>query len=139
MNSSRFLASINNEVPERVNSTYADNFATLNNLVLVLFSADKTVVPKESSWFGSYAPSNGTDDEKTIVPMRLQPLYTEDWIGLRTLDKTGRVTLETCEGEHMQLKEECWKPLVEQYTGEVIKDDYGYGFVSDEAVFRIQN
>ncbi|EJF58190.1 alpha/beta-hydrolase [Dichomitus squalens] len=139
LNSSRFLALVNNEVPEHINSTYADNLATLSNLVLVLFSADKTVVPKESAWFGSYASSNGTGDEKTIVPMRLQPLYTEDWIGLRTLDETGRVTLETCEGEHMQLKEECWKPLVERYTGEVVKDESDYRLVSDGTVFQIQN
>ena len=75
-----FLAPINNEVPESGarNATFARNLATLNNLVLVLFSEDKTVVPKESSWFGSYAPE--TDDthwpwiEKTMIPLRLQSL-----------------------------------------------------------------
>ncbi|TFK90400.1 alpha/beta-hydrolase [Polyporus arcularius HHB13444] len=136
LNSSTFLADVNNEVPESHNGTYADNLATLNALVLVLFAADKTVVPKESSWFGSYAPVNTSSaaDEKTIVPMRLQPLYTHDWIGLRTLDESGRVVLETCDGEHMQLTDECWKPLVQRFVGEVL-DDY----VPGEAALRVQD
>ncbi|KAI1791250.1 alpha/beta-hydrolase [Ganoderma leucocontextum] len=137
LNSSRFLASINNEVPALANATYATNLAALNTLVLVLFSADKTVVPKESSWFGSYAPPNSTrdGDEKTMVPMRLQPLYKRDWIGLRALDQAGRVLLETCEGEHMQIAEECWRPLVERFTGGPVEE---YEPIRDE-VLRVQN
>ncbi len=139
LNSSLFLASINNEVPAHANTTYAAHLATLNTLVLVLFSADKTVVPKESAWFGSYSAPNGTRrrgwDEKTMVPMRLQPLYTHDWIGLRALDEAGRVLLETCEGEHMQLAEECWRPLVERFTGGPLDEDAP---IWDE-VLRVQN
>ncbi|KAI0331191.1 alpha/beta-hydrolase [Cubamyces sp. BRFM 1775] len=122
----RFLASINGEAEDLRDPAYAKNLASLNALVLVLFSADKTVVPKESSWFGSYAPSpeDAQDaSEKTVVPMRLQPLYKNDWVGLRQLDESGRVVLETCEGEHMQLKDECWKPLVKRYVGGILDDD----------------
>lgn len=135
LKSNTFLADVNNEVPGGHNGTYSDNLASLNALVLVLFSADKTVVPKESSWFGSYAPSN-TSDEKTVVPMRLQPLYTQDWIGLRTLDQSGRVVMETCEGEHMQLTDECWKPLVQRFVGNVL-DHLDY--IPDDAVLRVQD
>ena len=48
--------------------TYAQNFATLSKLVLILFSEDKTVVPKESAWFGSYSPppEEGDDSEETL-------------------------------------------------------------------------
>lgn len=89
-------------------------------------------MPKESSWFGSYAPEEEDDDalsavfnlenreeggEKAIVPMREQPLYVEDWIGLRALDESGRIIHVSCEGEHMQLSTECWRPLVEKYVG----------------------
>ena len=49
--------------------------------------------------------------------MRLQPLYNEDWIGLRTLDERGDVVLETCEGAHMQLTADCWKPIVKRFVG----------------------
>ena len=137
---STFLAPINNEPEDRRNATYARNLVSLSNLVLVLFSADKTVVPKESSWFGSYAPNEESSwwpwSEKPIVPMRLQPLYTEDWIGLRTLDKAGRVALETCQGEHMQLSDDCWRPLVERFVGEVLSDNTPQ---SGQTVFKVQD
>lgn len=117
---SSFLVNINNEVAKTANATYAENLKTLNNLVLVMFSADKTVVPKESAWFGSYAPPEGVKSgsgEKTIVPMALQPTYLADTFGLRTLDARGSVSLEICSGEHMQLAQECWEPLVREYAG----------------------
>lgn len=137
-----FLPYINNELPDALNRTYARNLATLSHLVLVLFSKDVTVVPKESAWFGSFATPDPDDDdahsqdEKTIVPMRLQPLYQHDWIGLRTLDETGRVVLETCEGPHMHISDECWRPLVERYVGGFVSYDYDR---AGETVFRVQD
>ncbi|KZP34257.1 palmitoyl-protein thioesterase [Athelia psychrophila] len=131
LEANHFLPSINNEVPGNRNKTYADNLSTLDKLVLVLFSKDKTVVPKESAWFGSEAVDDDiTEDNSnsgqhtlantpptTIIPMRLQPLYTEDWIGLKALDQRGDVVLETCDGEHMQLGD-CWKGLVKRFVGD---------------------
>ncbi|KZV82515.1 alpha/beta-hydrolase [Exidia glandulosa HHB12029] len=111
-----FMTSINNELPELRNETFKRNFVSLNNLVLVLFSREQTVVPKESSWFGSYAPRESNEDP-TIIPMRLQQLYIEDWIGLRELDESGKVKLLTCDGEHMQLSTECLTPIVKKYVG----------------------
>ncbi|KAF5325653.1 hypothetical protein D9611_000120 [Ephemerocybe angulata] len=141
LGANHFLTSINNERPGERNATYARNFATLNKLVLVLFTEDSTVVPKESAWFGSEAiPENASprhtgswsvgqapdgsqevivqhlSEDREIIPMRLQPLYTGDWIGLKQLDKRGDVVLESCVGEHMQLGD-CWKPLVEKFAG----------------------
>ena len=49
--------------------------------------------------------------------MREQPLYTEDWIGLRKLDKSGRVVLVSCDSEHMVLSPEWWESLVKRYLG----------------------
>ncbi|KAA1472797.1 alpha/beta-hydrolase [Dentipellis sp. KUC8613] len=123
LTSNHFLTSINNELsPEssslsQRNVTYAQNIASLNKLVLIMFGRDKTVLPKESAWFGSYAQQSPDANEKTVIPMRLQPLYVEDWIGLRTLDEKGGVVLTTCDTEHMQLPTECWEPIVKQYVG----------------------
>jgi palmitoyl-protein thioesterase len=93
-------------------------------LVLVLFTQDRTVIPRESPRFGSYpsvpAPEREEEEdgwEKAIVSMREQPLYVEDWIGLRTLDGSGRVVLVSCDTEYMRLSLECWQPLVEKYAG----------------------
>ncbi len=122
-----FLVSINNEVVNTINNTYAENLASLEHLVLILFSEDKTVVPKESSWFGSYEPldeSSATANagERPIIPMRLQPTYIADTFGLRTLDERGAIVLEVCEGEHMRISDECWKPLVQRFVGGPVKD-----------------
>ena len=106
------------------NGTYARNLASLNKLVLVIFTEDKTVVPKESSWFGSEVVEEeavlgeqvAISLSKTIVPMRMQRLYVEDWIGLRTLDERGGVVLESCEGVHMELGG-CWERIVDGSVG----------------------
>ncbi|PPQ98444.1 hypothetical protein CVT24_004123 [Panaeolus cyanescens] len=137
LTSNHFLADINNEVAEGRNHTYARNLISLEKLVLVLFTEDKTVIPKESAWFGSeevkeeeetYKLLDGISQEvvnpeydspkpqSSIIPMKQQPLYVEDWIGLRTLDERGRISLASCKGEHMQMGD-CWEPLVRRYTG----------------------
>jgi palmitoyl-protein thioesterase len=132
IDSNHFLASINNELPApHKDSTYAAHLKQLDTLVLVRFKEDVTVVPKESAWFGSYRLKEEEDDSmraffepgrdeevmKAIVPMRKQPLYVEDWIGLRALDESGRLELVSCKGVHMHLSTECWRPLVEKYVG----------------------
>lgn len=128
--SNKFLADINNEIPDIHNTTYAKNLSSLNKLVLVLFFNDVTVVPKESSWFGSYAPSDETfPGEKTIIPMRMQEIYVHDTIGLKRLDKKGGVVFRACDGVHMQLTNDCWRPLVEEFVG---------GTVRGTPSFRIQ-
>lgn len=38
------------------NESYAENLQQLERLVLVLFQNDSMVTPRESSWFGFYAP-----------------------------------------------------------------------------------
>lgn len=123
LRANHFLPWINNEVEDGRNKTYARNLASLDNLVLVMFTEDKMVVPKESAWFGSEA----IEDEsrlypwqhrfaKTIVPMWEQRLYIEDWIGLRELDEQGKIVLTLCNGEHMQIGG-CWRDLIVEYTG----------------------
>lgn len=139
MSSGSFLADINNEVllPSARKQAYAENLASLQHLILVLFAEDETMVPKESAWFGSEAPPEQdmhyvtnrfpeqeylgplVQEKKTIVPMKLQPLYIEDWIGLRTLDERGAVVLVTCPGRHMQLTG-CWESLAEKWIGSAL-------------------
>jgi palmitoyl-protein thioesterase len=133
--SNHFLTSINNEIPTSRNQSYARNLASLQNLVLVLFTEDKTVFPKESAWFGSEAvPSQdifSMQNDQTplrrpqsrsagvIIPIRQQPLYQEDWIGLRKLDERKGIVFELCQGEHMQMND-CWEDLVRRFTGSTV-------------------
>lgn len=83
-----FLTRVNGEVSEKRDPAFKANLETLNELVLIMFSRDTTVVPRESSWFGSISPP--VDQERwgepgELLPMRLQPLYTHNWIGLKTV------------------------------------------------------
>lgn len=111
-----FLPDINNERASK-NSKYKQNLVTLNKFVLYQFTEDSMVVPRDSSvrlrnivslflikcflkkkWFGFYKPG----DLSTIIQMQQQPIYTEDWIGLKVLDQSNRLVLGKCPGEHMQ-------------------------------------
>ena len=46
----------------------------------------------------------GSDSE--IRPMRESPVYLEDWIGLRTLDESGRLVFLEEEADHVNSDDE---------------------------------
>lgn len=95
--SNTFLTALNGEVEETRNTTFKKNLEDLEGLILIMFDSDNTVVPRESSWFGSVAPPStdsmkepyaiGWRDPVEIIPMRMQPLYKHDWIGLKTVSR----------------------------------------------------
>lgn len=91
LSSNTFLTLINGEVEETRNETFKGRLEKLEGLVMVMFDRDQTVVPRESSWFGSVAPPKeeergvGWGEPEEIVPMRMQPLYVNDWIGLKSV------------------------------------------------------
>jgi len=94
---SQFLADINNERDVK-NASYKENLVKLENLVLVMFSQDTMVVPRESAHFGFYAAGQ----DKEVVPMNETKIYTEDYIGLKTLDEAGKIAFLVSEGDHLQ-------------------------------------
>ncbi|KAK4125776.1 palmitoyl-hydrolase-like protein [Parathielavia appendiculata] len=106
---SNFLADINNE-REAKNETYKKNIAQLDNFVMYMFEDDTTVIPKETAWFEEV---NGTES----TPLRARRLYTEDWLGLRALDRKGGLKFRTAPGDHMQLSEELLKEAFGDFYG----------------------
>jgi palmitoyl-protein thioesterase len=100
LNSSVFLADINNERNEK-NNTYKENLMTLANFVMVMFEYDTMVEPKESEWFQFYSP----DEDNTTIPLQQSAIYTEDWIGLKELDTNGQLAFLSCPGNHLQFTE----------------------------------
>ncbi|KAK4207891.1 palmitoyl-protein thioesterase [Rhypophila decipiens] len=106
---SNFLADINNERSFK-NPKYKANIAKLDNLVLYMFEDDTTVVPKETAWFEEV---NGTE----ITPLRARKLYSEDWIGLRELDRKGGLKFRTAPGDHMQLSEKLLNDTFAEFFG----------------------
>lgn len=109
LESSNFLADINNERALK-NQTYKKNLAKLVNFVMFAFDEDTTVIPRETAWFEEV---NGTE----VIPLRARKLYTEDWIGLRELDRNGGLKLRTCPGEHMQLSDELLNKTITEFFG----------------------
>ncbi|KAK8864163.1 hypothetical protein IAR55_001409 [Kwoniella newhampshirensis] len=87
----------------------------LENLVAVMFDDDRTVSPAQSSQFGTYAPSNKSE----IILLPSQPLYQNDWIGLKALDDKGALLLLHCPGEHMDIGGEggCGEKMLRDWVG----------------------
>lgn len=95
-----FLLDINNEHLDvkRRNARYAVNLASLDAFYMYMFARDSVVVPRESSWFGTY-------DVRTrkIRFLADQPLYVDDWLGLRQLAARNALFFRTLPGEHLHI------------------------------------
>lgn len=115
LESSRFLADVNNELEEK-NATYKARLAELDMLAMFVFEEDGTVIPRETGWFAEVL--NAKDEEKrTVVPLRERQMYKEDWLGLRKLDEKKGLACLTTPGDHMQLDEGVMKDAFELYFG----------------------
>ncbi|GAV68206.1 Palm_thioest domain-containing protein [Cephalotus follicularis] len=109
-----FLPKLNNELPEERNSTYKERFASLQNLVLIMFEQDTVLIPRETAWFGYY-PDGAF---KPVFPPQQTKLYTEDWIGLKTLDDLGRVQFISVPGGHLRISREDMNKFVVPYLND---------------------
>ncbi|KAL1354392.1 uncharacterized protein LOC130982929 [Arachis stenosperma] len=117
----RFLPVLNNEIPSKRNFTYKERFSSLKNLVLIMFEQDTVLIPKETSWFGYYPDG----EFNPVLPPQETKLYIEDWIGLRTLDKAGRVHFISVPGKHLGISVEDMKKHVVPYLKDhSSKEDY---------------
>ncbi|CAA7022369.1 unnamed protein product [Microthlaspi erraticum] len=96
---SKYLPKLNNERPNQRSSIFKARFTSLRNLVLVMFQGDTVVIPKESCWFGYYPEGASTP----LLRPQQTKLYTEDWIGLKTLDAAGKVKFVSVPGKHLQM------------------------------------
>ena len=99
---SEFLADINNDrnTAEK-NQQYRANILSLKEMVLYRFAEESVVVPRDSSWFSVFDA-----EQNRVVPLQETALYKEDWIGLKELEQTGRLTFLTAPGDHMHFGKE---------------------------------
>jgi len=107
---SLFMADINND-RDLKNSTYKENLLKLQKLVLIKFAQDSVVVPRESEWFGFYQ----TGQTEKMLSFNETKLYMEDWIGLKTLDQTGRLDFLSSPGDHLQFTDDFFRMIVDKY------------------------
>jgi len=112
-NYSTFIAEINNE--RVINQDYIKNLQSLEKLVLVVFSEDSMVVPRESSWFGFYQA--GTDN--VIVPYNKTRVYTEDLLGLQSMVANDQIDFLSTEGNHLQFTRQ-W--FLDEIVNKYLKD-----------------
>jgi len=101
---SQFLAKINGEGPNP-NATYAENLLKLEKMVLVMYSGDTVVVPRESSHFKFYKEGQSTeivdfDDES--VQMGLKD-------ALMAMRANGQIDYLVAPGGHVQHTDEWFK------------------------------
>lgn len=111
---SRFLADINNE-REVKNQTYADNMKKLKNYVLVEALLDVIVKPhvSESHGYLKWGEQSGGKTED----LRETEGYKGDWIGLKTLDTSGRLHQFTYNGSHTGCPHSLWNAELLPFLG----------------------
>ncbi|KAK6507604.1 Palmitoyl-protein thioesterase 1 [Arthrobotrys musiformis] len=109
LDSSGFLADINNERDEK-NERYKERLGGLEGgLVMYKFDEDQVIIPKESVWFAEVVE----DGEITWLTDRA--LYKEDWIGLKKLDAEGKLKFLKTGGQHMHITDELLKEVYTKY------------------------
>ncbi|CAI9770354.1 unnamed protein product [Fraxinus pennsylvanica] len=108
----RFLPKLNNEIQR--NSAYKEQFASLQGLVLIMFEHDTILVPKETSWFGYFPDGSWTP----VLPAQETTLYTEDRIGLKSLDEAGKVKFVKVSGGHLEISYSDMKEYILPYLVE---------------------
>ena len=84
---------------EARNPEFKSRIEDLVNFVMVMFNQDDIVEPKESAHFEFYSPGQ---DKEVLAPNE-SALYTEDWLGLRSLDQRGRLHFFAVDGKHVQI------------------------------------
>ena len=72
----------------------------VEKMVLVMFTKDTMIIPKETAWFEHYY---NTD---IVEKLEYSVFYKEDFIGIRYLNEAGRINFAEIEGDHLQFSYE---------------------------------
>lgn len=97
LKNSVWLADLNNERLKK-NETYKENMLKLDLYYTAMASHDTIVRPRESALHQFWAWDDKTRSK--IVPLAEDDGFAGDWIGLKTLKTTGRLTSGSFQGEH---------------------------------------
>ncbi|KAJ2892779.1 hypothetical protein IWW38_003091, partial [Coemansia aciculifera] len=93
------------------NDVYRERILALDKMVLFKFSEDKMIYPAMSPWFG-FVDADGND-----IPVQNTTMYKDDWLGLRALDETGKLSLLSLDGPHMHIGEDVLRDIVAEHFG----------------------
>ena len=95
-----FLPYLNNE--DSTVDVSAENkarFSALNGLMLVMFTEDTVVYPKESEWFQEL------NSLMMVEPLEKSAFYQSDLIGLKQLNEAGLVDFVSIVGDHLEFSD----------------------------------
>ena len=92
-----FIADLNNEFQS--NPTYVNRVQNLEAMVAVQFLQDQMVQPYNTSTFGYYADENYAD----YVELEELEIYSKDKLGLKNLNKNGKMLRCDIDGDHLQI------------------------------------
>ncbi|KAK9394782.1 palmitoyl-protein thioesterase 1 [Crotalus adamanteus] len=115
--SSLFLADINQE--RVINETYKKNLMSLKKFVMVRFLNDTMVDPPASEWFGYYRSGQSKD----TIPLQETTLYMEDRLGLKEMDKAGKLVFLGAEGDHLRFSKEWFFKNIVPFLSDAAGDD----------------
>ncbi len=104
---SDFLADVNNERPTK-NAQYRSNLMMLDNFVCIYGLLDMVVIPRTSPIFSFFAPGNVS----RIVPFEESGQYTQDWLGLATLQRSNRLHFASVNCSHTGAPSPICKSLI---------------------------
>lgn len=125
---STFLADINNE--RIINQTYIENLQQLNKFVMVKFTKDQIVQPKESQWFGYYKAGQDKETEtleeselflkacwfkRHTSTVKNVNLSFQNRLGLQEMHKRNKLIFLECEGDHLQFTKDWFKTNIFPY------------------------
>ena len=107
---SNFLADINNE-RDKVHRQYRDRLLNLSKFVMVSFSQDTTLVPKDSATFSDYSQSGER------IAFEDTMIYKEDRIGLKSLNEAKKIDFLSLDSDHMDVPDWFIHKIAGTYIG----------------------
>jgi len=91
---SSFLADLNNE-KEVKNQEFKKRFLELEKVLLIKFTKDTMIIPKETAHFRFYNKNSQVED------LEKSQFYQEDYLGLKQLIQENKIQFLDLEGDHL--------------------------------------
>lgn len=91
-----FLPHIDNEDDDTTSADRKARFSALNGALLMMFTEDTMVYPKESEWFQQL------DMDGNVQPLEDSDFYKNDVLGVKALNEAGKIQFVSVVGDHLQ-------------------------------------
>jgi palmitoyl-protein thioesterase len=98
--SSSFLADLNNERYHSKWEQYKYRILDLEKVVLIKFTKDTMIIPRETAWFEFY----GNDGR--VMKLEESVFYRDDLLGIRELNEQNKISFVELPGGHLRFDRE---------------------------------